>query len=191
MTTTTITRSKTRRGFTLAEVIVGSAIGAFILAGMLSTFLMLGRSGTNIVSYSTMDAQTRRALEEFAQDVRMASNITWNGDLSITLTVPDNYPANANLVTYAWDTTAGSATYHHFFRKPGNDAATTTRTSFIRNVTSLRFLRYDRLNATATTDAGTKRIQINMTITTENRTVVAATDTTLSASFVLRNKTTN
>lgn len=191
MTISTTTPSRARHGFTLAEVIVGSTIGSFVLAGMLSTFLMLGRSGANIVSYSTMDAETRRALEEFAQDVRMASNIAWNGDYSVTLTVPDNYTANGNLVTYAWDTTSGSATYHFFYRKPGNAAAATTKTTFIRNVTSLRFLRYDRLNAAATTDVSTKRIQINMTITTENRTVVAATDTTISASFVLRNKTTN
>lgn len=191
MTISTTTRRRVGAGFTLAEVIVGSTIASFVLAGIMSTFLMLGRSGTNIVAYTTMDTQTRRALEDFAQDLRMASNVTWNSSSSITLTVPDNYSLNGNQVTYAWDTVSASGTYHYFYRKPGNDAAVTSKTTYIANVTSFTYYRYDRLNAAATTDAATKRIQIQMTISTTNRTVVSATDSTLSASFVLRNKTTN
>ena len=168
---------------------IGAGLGSFVLVGVLSTFLMLGRSGMNITSYTSMDAQTRRAIEEFAQDVRMSSAIVWNSDSSITLTVPDNYAANLNQVTYAWDDTPGSATYHLFFRRPGNTTSTAAFTPFVRNVTAFNFFRYDRLNAAATTDAGTKRVQISMKITTESRTVVTASDTTISASFVLRNKT--
>jgi prepilin-type N-terminal cleavage/methylation domain-containing protein len=180
-------RSKTR-GFTLVEVMIGAALGSVILAGVLSTFLMLGRMGANIASYTTMDSQTRRALEDFAQDVRMANNITWNSATSITLTVPDNYVSNSNQVTYAWDSTAGSSTYHYFYRKPGDSASGATKSTYIANVTSFTFYRYDRLNAATATDAATKRVQINLTVTTTNSTVVSATDTTLSASFILRNK---
>jgi prepilin-type N-terminal cleavage/methylation domain-containing protein len=79
-----------RRAFTLVEVMIGATIGSFVLAGVLSTFLLLGRSGANIVAYTVMDTQTRRAIEEFAQDVRMASAIVWNDSASVTLTVPDN-----------------------------------------------------------------------------------------------------
>ena len=170
-------------GFSLVEVMIGSTIGSFVLLGVLSTFLMLGRSGTNIVSYTTMDAQTRRALEDFSQDVRMGSN--------------------SNQVTYAWDTTAGSATYQRFYRSPATStAAAGTKTSYISNVTRFVYLFYDRRDAridtqasppptAAAIQAAAKRVQINMTITTANRTVVTATDTTLSASFVLRNKISN
>ena len=190
-------------GFSLVEVMIGSTIGSFVLLGVLSTFLMLGRSGTNIVSYTTMDAQTRRALEDFSQDVRMASNLTWNSDSSITLTVPDNYGSNSNQVTYAWDTTAGSATYQRFYRSPATStAAAGTKTSYISNVTRFVYLFYDRRDAridtqasppptAAAIQAAAKRVQINRTITTANRTEVTATDTTLSASFVLRNKISN
>ncbi len=194
MTTSTTTRRATPTGFTLAEVMIGATIGSFVLVGVLSAFLMLGRSGANIVNYTTMDSQTRRGLEEFAQDVRMASNLTWNSDSSITLTVPDNYASSTplpNLVTYAWDDTAGSDTYHCFYRKPGDDAVRSDKTRYIANVTAFTFYRYDRLNAPTATDASTKRVQVSMTITTTNRTVVSATDATLSASFILRNKTTN
>jgi prepilin-type N-terminal cleavage/methylation domain-containing protein len=191
MTISTTIPRHAPRGFTLVEVIIGSTIASFVLVGVLSTFLMLGRSGTNITAYSTMDSQTRKALEDFAQDIRMASGITWNSDSSVTLTVPDNYASTSNLVTYAWDTTSGSSTYHYFYRKPGDSASNNTKTTYIANVTSFTFYRYDRLNAATSSDAATKRIQIQMTITTTSQTVMSATDTTLSASFVLRNKTTN
>lgn len=131
MTSTTTTRRRRPGAFTLAEVMIGATIGSFALVGVLSAFLMLGRSGTNIVAYTSMDTQTRRALEEFAQDIRMASDLTWNSPGSITLTVPDNYPATSHRVTYAWDNVAGSATYHCFYRKPGtaveNDPGSTRK----------------------------------------------------------------
>ena len=177
------------RGFTLAEVMIGSTIGSFVLLGVLSTFLMLGRSGVNLNSYTAMDAQTRKALEDFAQDVRMASDITFNSTASITLTVPDNYTTTSNKVTYTWDSTAGSATFHYFYRVPGTSAATSPKTTYVANVSSFTFGRFDRLNVAATTDTSTKRIQLTMTISTSNRTVVTATDTTISASYILRNKT--
>ena len=197
MTSTTTTLRCSPGAFTLAEVMIGATIGSFVLVGVLSAFLMLGRSGTNIVAYTSMDTQTRRALEEFAQDIRMASNLTWNTSASITLTVPDNYTATSNRVTYAWDTVAGSATYHCFYRKPGtpaeNDATLNRRTTYITNVTSFTFRRYNRSNleTETTTDPETKRIRIEMTLTTTNRTVVSASDTTLSATFVMRNKPSN
>ena len=168
--------------FTLVEMMIGSTLGAIVLAGVLSTFLMLGRSGTNIVSYMTMDAQVRKGLENFSQDARMASNITWNSSTSITLTVPDNYASTSNQVTYAWDSTNG------FFRMPGNAAANNTKTTFIRNITSFSYSRYDKLNSTATTDAATKSVRLSITITTTAITAKSVTDQILSAAFVLRNK---
>jgi prepilin-type N-terminal cleavage/methylation domain-containing protein len=185
-------RRRARRAFTLVEVMISATISGFVLAGVLSSFLMLGRSGAMLVNYTTMDTQARRALEDFAQDVRMATNVTWNSATSITLTVSDNYTSTSNKVTYAWDNTEGSATYHYFYRWPGTDATPAetrpAKTTYIANVTTFAFARYDRLNNDATTDPSTKRIQIGMTITTTAKTVVNATDSLVSASFILRNK---
>ena len=167
---------------------IGATLGSIVLAGVLSTFLMLARSGANAVNYTTMDTQSRRALEEFAQDVRMANAVTWNSAYSITLTVPDNYTSTGNLVTYTWDNTSGSATYHCFYRVPGDSSATSPKTIYIRNVTSFSFSRYDRLNAATTVNASIKRIQMAMTVTTTSSTAVATTDQLVSASFILRNK---
>jgi Tfp pilus assembly protein PilW len=176
------------RAFTLVEVMIGASLGSIVLAGVLSTFLMLARSGMSAANYTTMDTQSRRALEEFAQDVRMASNVTWNSTSSITLTVPENYTASSNQVTYAWDnTTASSATYHCFYREPAS-SVNTGKMIYVRNVTSFTFSGYNRLNVATVLNASIKRIQIAMTVTTTANTAVATTDQLVSASFILRNK---
>jgi prepilin-type N-terminal cleavage/methylation domain-containing protein len=186
--TTSTTRPERRRAFTLVEVMIGATLGSIVLAGVMSTFLMLSRSGMNAANYTTMDTQCRRALEEFAQDVRMASNVAWNSSSSVTLTVPENYTTTSNLVTYTWDNTSSSPTYRCFYRVPGDASATSPKTIFVRNVTTFTFYRYDRLNAATTSDASTKRLQISMKVSTTSNTAVTVTDQMVSASFILRNK---
>src|SRR3954470_17436238 len=88
-------------GFTLVEIMIGSTISVFILAGVMAAFLMLGRSGYNAASYSMMESEARRALEMFSEEARMASNITWNGSDSVTLRVVTS--SGTQLVTYAYD----------------------------------------------------------------------------------------
>lgn len=170
---------------------IGAALGSVVLAGVMSTFLMLARSGVSAVNYTTMDTQSRFALEEFAQDVRMASNVTWNSSSSITLTVPENYTSTSNQVTYTWDNTVGSASYRCFYRVPGDSTATSPKTIYIRNITTFSFARFDRLNGTTSSNSSTKRIQISMTVTSTAQTVVNTTDQLVSASFILRNKPTS
>lgn len=180
---------------------IAASLGAIVLAGVLTTFLMLGRSGANAANYSMMETQSRRALEEFSQDVRMANEVVWNSATSITLTVPDNYTSTSNLVTYAYDndTSSANVTRQTFYRRPGTGAADAalsvanhnTRTTLVRNIGTFSFARFDRLNNTSASDATTKRIQISMVARTTTRTVASASNNVLSASFILRNKTVN
>jgi len=175
-----------RGGFTLVEVMVGSTIGSFVLVGVLSAYLMLGRSGTLAYHYNGMSNDARRALDEFAQDVRMASAITWNASDSVTLTVPDRYAANANQVTYSYSSASGT-----FFRRPGDAASAAGATILARNVTSTLFRRFDRLDAVASNDAATKRLELAIRMQTGGVGGGAATQNALSASFILRNKPSN
>lgn len=185
----------------MVEVIVAATIGSFVLVGVLTAFLFITKSATNAANYSMMETQSRRALEEFGQDVRMASDATWNSATSVTLEVPDNYTATSNLVTYAFQVVGGVG---QFYRMPGAAAATNTKTVLIKNVASdFAFSRFDRVgNPISSTVSGTasialqnniqiKRIQLYMTVRTTTRTVATATNTILSASFILRNKLTS
>lgn len=152
---------------------------------------MLGRSGVNVAAYADAEAQLRRGLEDFSQDVRMASGIVWNSGSSITLTVPNNYTSTSNQVTYAHDSATTGATARTFYRVPGGPTSTAARTVYVRNVSSFTFARYNRLDASAGNDAETKRIQIRMNVRTSASTLVAANSTGVSASFLLRNKVAN
>lgn len=178
------------RGFTLVEIIISSTIGTMVLAGVLSTFLMLGRSGQRLYYYNGMENESRRTLEEFAQDVRMSSDSLYNSATSITLTVPDNYTGNGNQVTYTYGSvTISSVVYPNcFYRRPGNASSTAVPTILMQNVTDCAFTRYDVLGSATTSDAATKRIELSLRVSNTRSTLVAATDNIVSATYLLRNK---
>jgi Tfp pilus assembly protein PilW len=179
---------KRTAGFSLSEVMIASALGTIVMAGVMSSFLMLSRSGARLVNYNTVSVESRRALEEFGQDVRMASNVIWNGTDSITLTVPGNYTATSNQVTYAYDSATTGATARSFYRVPGDGSAASGQYILARNVTACTFSRFDRLNNATAANNTTKRIGLTLTISATTGGTAAATETTQSASFVLRNK---
>lgn len=191
MTTTTLSpidagreALRSRRGFTLVEVLISAFIGAWILAAVLSAFLFIGRSGANIQNYNDMESQARKALEVFAEDVRQASAITWTSNTDLTLNV------NAVSMRYYYDSTTKT-----FYRR---DGGTGTTTALVTGITSFAFKPYsitgteitalstaaDRVTANNTT----KQLQISLQASRTSITVVAATNTVLSARFILRNK---
>ncbi|HRJ46012.1 MAG TPA: prepilin-type N-terminal cleavage/methylation domain-containing protein [Opitutaceae bacterium] len=182
MTTITLSparKSGRRRGFTLVEVLIGATLSSFILAGVLSTFLFLGRSGANMQSYSDMESEARRGLELFAQDVRQASAITWNSETSITLTV------NATAITYSYD-----SAQRVFFRNGFRLINGVTAGTFSFRAFNVAGVEMPVANAGQRTiaNASTKQLQLSLQASRFNTTVVAATNTVLSARFILRNK---
>jgi len=191
MTISTARRSHRAAGLTLVELMIASGIASFVMSGVLSVVLMMGRSGISAANYADMEAQSRRAVDEFAQDVRMASDLAWNSSSSVTLTVPDNYAASGNKVTYALDDSTTGPTAGSFYRLPGNAASTSPRIALAHNVTSLAFTRFTRTNAAATDDFSAKRLQLTMNLRTVAQTTVDQNTLVVSASYVLRNKPSN
>lgn len=168
------------RGFTLVEVMIGATLSSFILAAVLSTFLFLGRSGANIRNYTDMETQARKALEQFAEDTRQASAVTWASATSVTLVV------NATNVAYSYAS-------GNFTRTVGG-----TSTTLLTGITAFSFLAYT-INGTAITDFSTatartsangttKQIQISLSAARSTQTVATATNIVLSARYVMRNK---
>ncbi len=177
-------------GFTLAEVMIGASLGSMVLLGVLTTYLMLLRSGVSASNYSVIETQARRAFDQFGVDARMASTVasTSSGGsvTKVTLTVPNNYVSNSNQVTYGYD-----STNQWFYMVPGDGSAYVVPGSgtvpsgefiLIRNVTSASFNRFDKTGASST-----RHVQVAITVKRSAARVVAASETILSAAFTMRN----
>ena len=175
----------TASGFTLAEVMIAAVISTVVLAGVLTAFLMVGRSGYNASGYTTMDNEVRRGLELLSIDARMASDIAWSNNTSLTLTV------NGAQVTYAFDSSTTGTTARSFYRKAGGPSSAATPDILVRDVTDFAFCYYKVVNGVDHTASGpldTKQIQVTLRAARTRATVATATNSVLSARIVLRNK---
>jgi hypothetical protein len=178
------------RAFTLVEVMVGAALSALILAGVLSTFLMMGRMGANVVNYTEIEGQARYALEQFSREVRIAFDVTSYSDTSVTLNIPDttsNPKGLAYSVTYAFDS--------------ANKRLTRNGSPFITGVVEIPgtpFFNFYRRIRTGYVDGYSanhvlnsreiKQLEVSFSLQRKNVTVQEATNKVLSARFILRNK---
>jgi prepilin-type N-terminal cleavage/methylation domain-containing protein len=182
-----------RAGFTLVEVLVSATISAFIMAGILSALVMVGRSGYLSSSYSELANETRRALDTFGQDVRKAANIRWNSSQSVTLYVATSTNSTVT-TTYAYDSVASSKTYQCFYRVLGEADSTEPRFVLMRNVDpSFAFSRYKleqsgKEDNPAGSDLETKQLQLTMRASRVGAKVIAANQSSISARYILRNK---
>lgn len=186
-------RPRRSRGFTLVELMVSATISGFLMAGVLSAFVMIGRSGFLASSYSELQSETRRALDIFGEDARKATDIRWNSSQSVTLYVATSTNATTP-TTYAYDTDRGSATYQCFYRLLGEADSMQPRRILVRQVASdFAFRRYKleqngvTANA-ATSNLETKQIEVTLRASRVGATAIAANQNALSARYILRNK---
>lgn len=184
-------RERQKRGFTLVELIVATAVSGLVLTGVLVASVQITRSGVRLANYDEMNSQIRRALEQFGGEARLASDLAWNSAADVTLSVPDATGAVSS-VTYAW-----SADTKTFFRVPGtSSAATTGRTVLIRDFptpagggTAVTFERLNRSGTTASTNVAAKFLRVSFTLPRESTGTNGLTTTQhATAVFALRNK---
>lgn len=169
---------------------VAALIGGFVLLGVMTTNLQLMRSGVRMTQYAEMNSQVRRGLEQLSHDLKIANDVTLNNVSDLTLTIPLTAGGTAQ-VTYAWT----DATQSLFVVPGANSAVTTGRIFLVRGIPALpgggpgvTFSRFTRDGAAAATNGTTKRIQITMNVTRQSDTTAKASDSAVSATFVLRNK---
>lgn len=179
-------RSRLRRGFSLVELMVSSTFGGILLIAALTGFLFIGRTGANMRNYTDMERQARKAIETFAADVRMAKGATWNSENSLTLTVVTAAGLTQNY-TYTYNPDAGT------FQRVANG----TTTPLLTGITAFTFTAYkintepiDLSNPTTLASASnlTKQVQISLRTIRRTTTVTDATNSVISARFILRNK---
>ena len=181
-----VRNARSRSGFTLAEVMVASALSVALLTAVLSSVIFMTKSGYQTVSYTDIEAQTRKGLELFARDVRMASDIIWNSQSEIVLTIP--MQAGNETVRYSYNDATKV-----FTRQRLTPAAGTPELLFsgIETLTLSGFkitgapVNFDDLAVAANE---TKQIQLTVTSARTRTTLAAVHGNVLSARFILRNK---
>jgi hypothetical protein len=162
----------------LVELIVATSLGAMIMTGVLTVYLLIGRSGVNTGHYVDMENQARVSLERFAQDARQASSIAWTSTNEINLLV------DSATVTYGYDSSTKD-----FYR-----TAAGTRDVLLKGISSFTFIGYKldgtEVDLTNLAQAGANTKQIQLSLKSERKSVTAAgvTNTVLSARYILRNK---
>lgn len=92
-------------GFTLGELIIGVSLSLIVMTGVLSSYVFVARSynrtiGFGMANQPTLEAQGRRTLAWFAQDVQMASAVTGPSAAEVTLTVPRSDGGTKNVTYY-------------------------------------------------------------------------------------------
>ena len=181
-------------GFTLTEVLMAASLSAMILAGVLSTSVLIIRSSVRASNYSIMEAETRRAFEQMGIDARMASDFSCvftNGSItSFTLTIPNEDLSQIYYVTYGYDT-SNSANQVIFIVPGNNPAATVGRRVLVNQVNAMTFLRYDATSilipAATISNAGIKHIQMSVSVLRTGVGIVNTTQVIRSSAFTLRN----
>jgi prepilin-type N-terminal cleavage/methylation domain-containing protein len=180
------------RGFTLAELLIATGLSAIVLAAVLSTALMTTKSGYLLNGYLDMEAQARHALEQFGQDARMADSVEWGKDADgkrlVQLILIDRAGGRT---TYIYDSDkqqlirdgevliSGIQTFNFTAYAYGIDPGTglPTFNDIVPAVTPVGQLQNE-----------TKMVQISLSAVRSRNTLADATNTVVSARFVLRNK---
>jgi Tfp pilus assembly protein PilW len=191
------------RAFSLIEVVISATLSGFILLAILTSFLMLGRTGASIQNYTDIEAQTRKALEYFSRETRSAFAVaTGYSTSSVTLSIPDSSATRNALgynVTYAYDSANSRFTRTGPpIDNPAGTSTTTTLISGVQQITGVNPFNYYRCISgtysnsfptnTASNISEIKQIEINFLVQRTSLTVTTATSKVLSACFILRNK---
>ncbi len=158
---------------------VSSAVSVFVLAGVISTFLFLSRSGVGLGQYNEMETQARRTYQLFGEDCRTATNAAWTDANTLNLTV------SGVTVTYHFDTAT-----NQFVRIANGES-----TVIADEISAFAFKAFD-INtqaldvAAAPTAIGgpAKMIQVDLDLSRQEVTTTLTTQRLISARFVLRNK---
>jgi prepilin-type N-terminal cleavage/methylation domain-containing protein len=211
---TTPNRDRSRRGFTLVEVMVAATISSIILAGVISTFLLMGRTGMSLMNYTEIEAQARKALEMFSREVHNANNVTAKSPTSVTITIPDKSIdpdgtlangtalAGAYTVTYTFANNKLTRTGPPIEDPTAASVAVDLVTGVqpISGTDYLNYYKYVRstviglgyVNGFTTNVADiiaeVRQIEVSFALQRNNVTVAGSTNKVLSARFILRNK---
>ena len=171
------------RGSTLAEALVASAIGAFILVGVMTTYIISIKSFTAFANYREIHAGGRRAVNYFAKDMRGVSSIKlFPNSSNITVYVPMAFDSSGGVTSNK--IVSYSMSRGGLYR---SDSSTGNTDLLASNISQLTFTLFDLLgNSNSVTLVNAKGVQLDIKLRKTVMSQVQSEDY-LSARYDMRN----
>ena len=167
-------------GFSLVELMISLTLVMMLTLALITSFVFIARGDRSLQNYGEMNAQARKLLEQFGEDLRAATDVTNFTVNTLTLTVPSNAAASATQdVTWDYNSVTGTVTRQ----------TTASTATLARNVNTFQFYYANGNNVETTSLVEVKQVQISMRMLR----LVASTITSeyvISAQFTMRAKST-
>ncbi len=165
-----------KSGYSVVELLVAMVVAAMFLGVAASSINMLARSSMGIGNYTDMNSSSRRSLENFATDVRMAVNVVTSTNTDLRFwAYNDSYTLVQ--VRYWYD-----AAKDEVYRSYGGVVSTV-----LTDVKVFDFDYYDLTHSSTTNALSVKEVEINASLKKK----VFSLDNTneiISARFMMRNR---
>ena len=144
-------------GFTLVEMMVAGGIGAFVLVGIMTTYIFSIKSFVALSNYVDIHGAGRKSVNLIARDMRGVCRVTSFTTNSLTVLIPTAFSATGSVisnktVTYTLDGSALKRT----------DSSSSKTSTLAAHVTQLDFALYDHLGSNTTLLSSAKGIQVNI-----------------------------
>lgn len=169
-------------GFTLAEMMFGTAIGAIVMAGAMTTYVISLRGFSAISNYAEIHRGGRTAVNWLAKDlcsVYSISSFSTNGP--VVVLIPTAYSSSGSVISNKTVTYSVSATC-----LKRTDSLTGKTSTLATNINQITFTLYDHVGTNTSVLASAKGIQVDIKLrkTVGSR---AQTEDFLSARMNMRN----
>lgn len=172
---------------------ISTALTVIVMSAVLTTMMMVLKTGYSVEQYTEMEQQSRASLELFGQDVRMAKTADWTSQNEVALTIPTDSSGATKAVVYSYD-----AAKQTFSREDKSTGLTRVLLSGIDQcaLNAYKLSSPDPLFDPASTaevnwisiSQDTKQIQLSVTCSRNQILKARTTQKALSARFILRNK---
>lgn len=172
---------------------MASALSAIVMAGALSTFYLLTRTGYRSAAYAEMASDLRNGLDHFTRDVRLAADLRWVDARRVVLLVP-GADGRVSEISYGYEVAAPGAASGRFYRETADADGRAVRATLADSIApDFAFARYrlpsgDAAPAPAANDLETRLLELNLRAVRANPAGAVVSQTARSTRALLRNK---
>jgi prepilin-type N-terminal cleavage/methylation domain-containing protein len=150
-------RLQTRSGFTMVEMMMGSAIGVIVMAGVFTTYILCLKQFRAISNYAEIHRDGRKSVDQFSQDFRGVRSISSYNASNLVVIIPTAFSTTGSAisnktVTYAVNKGALWRT----------DSSTGKTSMLSTNISTLTFSLFDKLGTNTTTLSTAKGVQVDI-----------------------------